>query len=112
MWRQGQGQTSHSALSFTNVMKASGVHAWEDTLPVLLGSKPQTGEVLVSQPWAAESLPRYSLGYGDSQAETRQGPAAWAGADLVRGLTLCCAQLCPSAGGAGSCWYEWHSGAS
>lgn len=70
MWCQGQGQTSHSALSFTNVMKASGVHAWEDTLPVLLGSKPQTGEVLVSQPWATESPPRCSLGYGDSQAET------------------------------------------
>lgn len=72
------------------------------------GSKPQAGDV---PPWATESSPRGRLSYRDSYAERgRTGLAAKMGHGLLLGahVLLCHSHL--SAGGAGSCWHEWHSG--
>lgn len=128
-WHQGQGQTNHGALSFTNLMKAQwDIYVWEDATNLACKALPEGGHFLAACSfWGSSPRPErcwspnfglwshhFDAGWVTGTAKRRQDRFLQPrlGPGLVLRITLRCAGLCQSVGDAGSCWYEWHSGAS
>lgn len=127
-WHQGQGRTNHSALSFTNLIRPSGIYVWEDTPNLASKALPEGGYFLAACSFRGSSPRPERCWSPNSGLWSHHRDAGWVagtakqrqdrflqprlGPGLLLRLTLCCAGLCRSAGDAVSYWYEWHSGAS